>query len=170
MRRELRDRREQTWELLVLMGIPYGETVERIAAEYDVRETTVESDINRMEDWLPNLDVNYYSGISRLRELRQARQRQHQLSMEARREDDRELERKVLRDRVQNIETDVHLSQRLGLANEEPSSIEFGNDVDEMEERLLENATGGDVSDEEIAAEHNGGGDVDLDPAETTTQ
>ena len=41
MRDELRERRERTWELLVVMGVSYSQTVTRIADNFDCAAGTV---------------------------------------------------------------------------------------------------------------------------------
>lgn len=153
MRDDLRQRRERTWELLVVMGIEYSQAVARIASEFDCSEGTVKSDISRMESWLPDLDVNYYSGVSRLRELRQQRQRLNQMAMQAQQDEDRDQELKVRKEIRQNITKDIRMSQRLGLANEEPTEIEVAGGLDPEDEELLEEFCGieGDTIDLEDA-------------------
>lgn len=142
MRDDLRQRRERTWELLVVMGIEYSQAVTRIASEFDCSEGTVKSDISRMESWLSELDVNYYSGVSRLRELRQQRQRLNQMAMQAQQDEAREEELKVRKEIRRNIEKDIKMSQRLGLTNEEPTEIELADGLDPEDEELLEEFCG----------------------------
>lgn len=137
MRDDLRQRRERTWELLVVMGIGYSQAVARIASEFDCSEGTVKSDISRMESWLPELDVNYYSGVSRVRELRQQRQRLNQMAMQAQQNEDLQEERKIRQTIIRSIIKDVRITQRLGLTNEEPQQIEVAGGLDPEDEELL---------------------------------
>jgi len=141
MRDELRERRERTWELLVVMGVSYSQTVSRIADNFDCAEGTVKSDISRMEDWVGDLDVSYYSGVSRLRELRQARQRLRQYEMQAQQDEDHSEAARINHKIKQNLETDLRISQRLGLTNEEPHEIDVGG-LDPEDEELLDEFCG----------------------------
>lgn len=136
MRDDLRERRERTWELLVVMGVSYSQTVSRVADQFDCAEGTVKSDISRMEDWIHELDVSYYSGVSRLRELRQARQRLRQYEMQAQQDEDHKEAARINHKIKSNLETDIRMSQRLGLTNEEPTEIDVGG-LDPEDEELL---------------------------------
>ena len=125
MDEDLRERRSETWELLVVRGFDYGDVVSRIATKHGVSETAVQTDISRMEDWLPKLDhTNFSSGVSRLRELRSNRQRRQQMVLEARRDDNRELERELLKEIDWAIDMDVRLSQSLGETHSEGTSLD----------------------------------------------
>ena len=55
------------------------------------------------------------TGESRLRELREARGRLYHLALDAREDGDADLERKIVRDIVSAIVTDVELCRSLGL-------------------------------------------------------
>ncbi|MFD1512451.1 hypothetical protein [Halomarina rubra] len=139
MRSELRERREKTWDLLVVKGLDYGDVVERLATQYDVTASAIESDIHRMDDWLPKLDAgSTSSGLSRLRELRQNRQRYQQLAVEARREGDIDQELRVRRRIDQAIDLDVSLAQSLGLTVREPEEVTVAvdEDVDELRREI----------------------------------
>lgn len=142
MRDELRERRERTWELLVVMGVAYGQVVTRIAQEFDCAEGTIKSDISRMETWVGDLDVSYYSGVSRLRELRQARQRLRQYEMQAQQDEDPSMASKINDKIAKNLRTDIRISQKLGLTNEEPTQLEIAEGLSEEDEELLEEFCG----------------------------
>lgn len=142
MRDELRERRERTWEMLVVMGVSYGQVVTRIAQEFDCAEGTIKSDISRMETWVGDLDVSYYSGVSRLRELRQARQRLRQYEMQAQQDEDASLASKINDKIAKNLRTDIRISQKLGLTNEEPTQLEIAEGLSEEDEELLEEFCG----------------------------
>lgn len=125
MKEELRERREETWNLLVVNGMDYSKVVERLSEKYGVAESTISTDINRMDDWLPKLDrVSQKSGHSRLKELRQNRQRLQQMALEARQDGDLEKELQIRRQIDKAIERDVSLAQSLGLTIEEPEKHE----------------------------------------------
>lgn len=137
MREELRERRERTWELLVVMGVSYSNTVTRIAEQFDCAESTVKTDISRMESWVGDLDVSYYSGVSRLRELRQARQRLRQYEMQAQQDEDPDLASRINDKIAKNLKADLRISQKLGLTNETPTQVEVSG-LDPEDEELLD--------------------------------
>lgn len=142
MRQDLRERRERTWEMLVVMGVSYTDTVSRVASEFDCAEGTVKSDISRMEDWVGKLDVSYYSGVSRLRELRQARQRLRQYEMQAQQDEDPDLASRINDKYRKNVVKDLRISQKLGLTNEEPQQVEVAGELSEEDEELIEEFCG----------------------------
>lgn len=137
MKEELRERRERTWELLVVMGVQYSQAVSRVANQFDVAESTVKTDISRMETWVDKLDVSYYSGVSRLRELRQARQRLRQYEMQAQQDEDADLASRINDKIAKNLKADLRISQKLGLTNEETTQVEVSG-LDPEDEELLE--------------------------------
>jgi hypothetical protein len=137
MNQELRERRERTWELLVVMGVQYSQVVQRVAEQYGCAESTVKTDISRMESWVGKLDVSYYSGVSRLRELRHARQRLRQYEMQAQQDEDEDLASRI-NDKIEtNLKTDLRISQKLGLTSETPTQVEVGG-LDPEDEALLD--------------------------------
>ena len=130
MRPELRDRREETWDLLVVKGLKYSTVCERLAAKYDVKENTIEKDISRMKNWLPELiRVDDTGGYSRLREIRQNRQRMQQMAMEARRDGDRKEELRIRRLIDQAVELDITISQSLGMTQRAPDEVSVTGDM-----------------------------------------
>jgi len=146
MREELRERRERTWELLVVMGVSYSNTVTRIAEQFDCAESTVKTDISRMESWVGDLDVSYYSGVSRLRELRQARQRLRQYEMQAQQDEDPDLASRINDKIAKNLKADLRISQKLGLTNETPTQVEVSG-LDPEDEELLDEWCGLEADD-----------------------
>lgn len=125
MDEELRERREKTWNMLVVRGFDYSKVVSRLADEYDMSEGGIKSDIHRMDDWLPKLDdISYQSGVSRLRELRENRQRLQQMALQARKDDDLEQELKIRRQIDKAVQTDIQLSQSLGHADREEDGVD----------------------------------------------
>ena len=154
MREELRKRRRETWEMLVVKGYDYRRVVNTLADRYDVAPGTIESDIHRIPDWIGKLaHYDDDKGLSRLMELRQNRQRLHQMATEARQEDDTALELKIRRRIDKAIETDIDLSQSLGKTYEEPDKhelsgpdggpIETKGDLSEKQLAQLDQITGG---------------------------
>lgn len=142
MRDDLRERRERTWELLVALGVSYGDAVARIAQEFDCAEGTIKSDISRMDRWIGKLDVSYYTGVSRLRELRRQRQKLEQLALEAAQNEDLAEQRKLRKTIADIVVKDVRISQKLGLTNEEPTQIELAGELSPEDEELLDAFTG----------------------------
>jgi transposase len=128
MRRDLQDRREETFDLLVNKGVPYRKVVEQIASKYDISESGVESDINRMDDWLPKLvdetDHSRKDGKARLKELKSNRERLQQMAMEARRDNKLDRELAIRRKIEDSIELEVALRQSLGHMEREPTAAE----------------------------------------------
>lgn len=149
MKQDLRERRERTWELLVVMGVSYSQTVSRIAENFDCAESTIKTDISRMETWVGDLDVSYYSGVSRLRELRQARQRLRQYEMQAQQEEDPDLASRINKKITDNLKADIRMSQKLGLTNEEPTQIDVGG-LDPEDEDLLDEWCGLEAAEDDI--------------------
>ena len=137
MNQDLRERRERTWELLVVMGVQYSQVVSRVAEQFDCAESTVKTDISRMETWVDKLDVSYYSGVSRLRELRQARQRLRQYEMQAQQDEDADLASRINDKIAKNLKADLRISQKLGLTNEEATQVEVSG-LDPEDEELLD--------------------------------
>jgi len=125
MQEDLRKRRDETFEMLVVKGYDYRRVVDTLAERYDVAPGTVKSDINRMDDWLPRLAwFDDDDGAGRLRELRKNRQRMHQMATEARQNGDVELELKIRRNIGTAVETEVELAQSLGQMTETPDTVE----------------------------------------------
>jgi hypothetical protein len=126
MQEHLRKRRDETFEMLVVKGYDYARVVTTLADRYDVAESTIKSDINRMSDWLPHL--SHYdddNGQGKLRELQKNRQRLHQLATEARQDDERLEELKIRRRIDKSVSLEVDLAQSLGEMHEEPDKKEL---------------------------------------------
>lgn len=148
MDRELAERRDRTFELLVTQGRGYTEVVETITDEFDASKTAVETDISRMNDWLPKLvdelDRGREDGKLRLRELKKNRQRLQQLAADAEKPSK---ELKYRRTIEQSIKTELQLRQSIGLTHREQTSsekaleqlatgamrVEFDDDQDDVE-------------------------------------
>jgi len=145
MRDDLRERRERTWELLVALGVDYGDAVSRLAQEFDTAEGTIKSDISRMDTWVGKLDISYYTGVSRLRELRRQRQKLEQLALQAASDEDIPEQRKLRKTIADLVVKDVRISQKLGLTNEEPTQIELAGELSPEDEELLDAFTAGDA-------------------------
>lgn len=127
MSAELRERREETWERLIVQGEGYTTVVAEVSERYDVSRAAIEKDIQRMDNWLPKLDqLALDSGLSRIRELRQNRQRLQRMAAEAADGDDERLEMKLRRLLNKSIELDIDLSQSLGMTEKEPEEVEVG--------------------------------------------
>jgi hypothetical protein len=125
MREELQKRRDETFEMLVIKGYDYRRVTDTLAERYDVATKTIESDINRMNEWLPRLAwYDDDDGAGRLRELHKNRQRMHQMATEARKDGDVNLELKIRRQIDSAVETEVELAQSLGAMNETSDEIE----------------------------------------------
>jgi len=156
MKPELVDRRERTFELLIVEGRQYTDVVETIAREYDVTESGVRTDINRMDSWLPKIveeDHARADGLVRLKELRTNRQEMRKLygDMKQRIERDPEADPRVLIDILEriddNLDLDIALSQSLGHAEREPGQLEVEQVVDVNSEVVEVSA--GDVQEDE---------------------
>ena len=120
---DLRQRREQTWELLVVRDESYTAVCETLADEYDVTVHAIEKDIARMDDWLPKLDAaSTKSGASRIRELRRNRKRRRELlrEVQADPEASRSEELRLLREIDEAVQMDVQISQSVGMTQREP--------------------------------------------------
>ncbi|WP_436347052.1 hypothetical protein [Natronorubrum sp. FCH18a] len=110
----------RTFDLLIIQGRPVADVVTQIAEEFEASEAAVKTDIDRLESWVDDLPPRTDpSGKARMQEFRDARRRLYELIPAARRKDDPDLERKVIRDIITSIRTDIRLCQSLGLAVDE---------------------------------------------------
>lgn len=129
MQESLRKRRRETFEMLVVKGYDYSRVCETLAGRYDVAESTIRTDINRMGDWIDKLaHFDDDRGIGRLLELQDNRQRLHQMATEARQADDLDQELRVRKTIDKSLMTEVELAQSLGQMAREPE--EHQHDVD----------------------------------------
>jgi len=150
MQQDLRKRRDETFEMLVVKGYDYRRVVSTLSDRYDVKPKTVEKDISRMSDWLPHL--SHYdddNGAGRMRELQKNRQRLHQMATEARQEDDTRLELRIRRQIDAAVETEVELAQSLGEMNEEPDETNVNLSTEEQFANLVGAASEVDVKTDE---------------------
>ena len=128
--KDVTERRERTHDLYVIQGLSREETVDRVASEFDAAPATVSDDLRCMEEWVGDLVQTDPTGESRLRELREARGRLYHLALDARENGDADLERKIVRDIVSAIATDVELCQSLGLTVDAAGQVPLPEDVD----------------------------------------
>lgn len=129
---ELRKRREETWEMLIVKGYEYSRVVSTLADRYDCDEQAIKSDIRRMDKWINKLDrFTDTDATSRLKEIRRNRQRLHQMATEARSQEDIGLELSIRRRIDKAVELDVELSQSVGKTDREADKLEV--DVDPAE-------------------------------------
>jgi len=128
MRNDLLDRREETFDLLVNKGFPYRKVVERISSKYDISESGVETDIGRMDDWLPKVidesDHSRGDGKVRLKEIKQNRQRLQRMALEAQQRGELQTELPIRRKIDDSVELEIALRQSLGLTDREPTPME----------------------------------------------
>lgn len=139
---DLRSRRRETYELLYRHGVPYGETVSRIADQYGVAESTVKSDISNLSDWVGELDVSLHDGLLRVRKIRDQHQELEQVALEARRDEDFGAVIRARKAIVQAIETEDRMARRLGITDEAPVRVEVTDNLDPKDEELLEEFCG----------------------------
>jgi len=139
MKPDLVDRRERTFELLIVEGRKYTDVVETIAREYDITESGVRTDIDRMDSWLPKIveeDHAREDGLVRLKEIRKNRQEMRRLygEMKQQIERDPDADPRVLIDILEriddNLDLDIGLSQSLGHAEREPGQLEVEHSYD----------------------------------------
>lgn len=135
---ELIERRERTFELLIVRGVKYGDVVDTIASEYDISEAGVRMDIGRMEAWLPKLvesDHARKDGLVRLKELRHNRREMRRLydELKDRIRGDSDADPQVLLNVLEkiddNIDLDIALSQSLGMTEREPQQLEVDHEI-----------------------------------------
>jgi len=130
--KDVTERRERTHDLYVIRGLSREETVEKVASEFDAAPATVRDDLRSMSEWVGELVQMDPTGESRIRELREARGRLYHLALDAREDGDADLERKIVRDIVSTIATDIELCQSLGLTVDADAAgqIPLPEDVD----------------------------------------
>lgn len=130
MRPDLRERRKETWNRLIVQGFPYRQVCDHLGEKYDVTPNAIEKDISRMDDWIGDLiAVDDVSGYSRLMEIRQNRQRLQRMADEARRETDRDEELRIRRMIDKAVQLDVMISQSLGITDRAPSEVNVSGDM-----------------------------------------
>lgn len=160
MNQELVERRERTFELLIVEGRQYTRVVETIAREYDITKSGVKTDINRMDNWLPKIveeDHARKDGLVRLKELRKNRQEMRRLYEELKEEVKRDPERdpRVLIDILEkidgNLDLDMALSQSLGHTDREPGQLEVEHSL-EVSSEVVE-VTPDDVQEDDVEEE-----------------
>lgn len=93
---EVHERRRRIWRLLVEDDLALGEIIETVADDFDTAPETIEEDLETIDDWLPELDLlREVPGVALLAEVRQNRQRLHQMAEQAHEQDDLTQERKI---------------------------------------------------------------------------
>jgi len=139
MREDLRERREQTFELIYRMGVSPSKAVARLADQYDCSESAVWTDLGRMGDWITSdkLNVSFQDGILRVAKVRAQHQELEQLAVQAQQDGDPAEARRCREAIVSAVETEDQMARRLGLTNEASKQIEVGT-LEPEDEELLE--------------------------------
>lgn len=105
MRPDLKERRERTWWLLNVVGQRYTDVVDHVSEEFDCAESTIERDISKMGEWLPELDPEVANNaMSIVMELKRSRQRRWEMVEAARAQNKPDVERDLLNDIDHNAE------------------------------------------------------------------
>lgn len=121
----LKERRDDTWRLMLIEGHSPKTTARKIAEQYDEKVNTIEKDISKMDEWLPRLgDKSGMVAASILREIRHNRQRRHEMAEEARMNGDIETERRLRNDIDNAAQADIEIAQSIGEINKEPARVE----------------------------------------------
>lgn len=161
MRDDLVERRERTWDLHVIKGFSTSEVSRKLASQYGVKEATIRKDISKMDEWLGKLDDHTSkTAASRMRELRQNRQRMHQMAMEARSDDDLKEELRIRRAIDSNIDRDVNIAQSLGVTHKEPDRHEHDVEADVRGEHAHEHRLDPELREQLDAAKQNAEADA----------
>lgn len=128
MNPEKHERRQRIWELIVRDDRVLTDIIATITEEFNVSTETVEDDIDTIDEWLPELDLlREVQGISLLAELRQNRQRLHQMADEAHNQGESTQERQIRAEINRSLNLERQLSN---------SSIQITKQKDAMEEFL----------------------------------
>lgn len=127
----LTERRKRTHDFYVIQGLSREATVNRVVSEFDTAPATVHEDLRSMSEWVGDLVQTDPTGESRIRELREARDRLYKLAIDARENGDADLEQKIVGDIVSSIATDIELYQSLGLTVDAAGQIDLPEDVDD---------------------------------------
>lgn len=144
MNAELRDRREDTYHLLVAHGIAQSEVVTRLSDQYGVSKSAIRKDIRQMPTWLPKLSVDFGAGIVRLTRLRDQQQKLEQLSLQAERDKNYNAAVGARREIRKAIMAEEQISVRMGLspegeaADEDAWDDEIATGLDPEDEALLD--------------------------------
>ncbi|WP_436347050.1 hypothetical protein [Natronorubrum sp. FCH18a] len=146
MKDELRQRRQETYRMLVAHGISHSEVVKRLSDSYDVSKSAIRKDIKNMNSWLPDLSVDFSAAIVRLTRLRDQQQELESVALQARRDGDPRTEiraRQEIRKSIMaehNIATDVGLTPDSGEGAAALEEIDTG--IDPEDEALLDEFCG----------------------------
>lgn len=152
MRPDLRERRRETYRLLYRLGVNYGDAVSRLAEEYDVSESAIRKDIERMSGWITELDVPLTDGLLRVRQVHEQAQELETLALQAKQDGDLTEARRAREAIVKAIETENRMAQRLGFTNEEPVQVELASGLDPEDEDLLDEFTrSGELDGDDVA-------------------
>ena len=128
---EEHERRRRIWQLLVEDDLSLGEIIETVADDFDTDPETVEADLETIDDWLPELDLlRDIPGIALLAEIRQNRQRLHQMAERARDQDDLVQERKIRSE----INRSLNIERQLGTSDMQTTrtSTDIDNILDDI--------------------------------------
>lgn len=124
---ELYDRRMRTFHLLFERREDLSTVVDKLTEEFDVTETAIRTDVGRMDDWIPKLDLgSRASGYLQLLEQRRNRRRYHEMAEQAKTEENLDQELDIRRQIDQSIQIDIQLAQSLGMIDKEPEQVELG--------------------------------------------
>lgn len=153
MNDELRDRRQETYQMLVAHGISQTEVVKRLSDRYNVSKSAIRKDIKNMNSWLEDLSVDFGAGIVRLTRLRDQQQQLEQVALQARNDGEAQTEIRARQEIRKAIMAEDRMATRLGLSPDgaaaEDVSEEFGGSLDPEDEALLNEWCGIETVDED---------------------
>jgi predicted DNA-binding protein YlxM (UPF0122 family) len=129
---EVHERRRRIWRLLVEDDLSLNEIIETVIEDFETTPETIEEDLESLGEWLPELDLlREVPGIALLAEIRQNRQRLHQMAERADEQEDLVQERKIRSEinRSLNIERQLANSKLQTIRTPSPGIEDMLEDI-----------------------------------------
>jgi len=153
--KRLKERRQETYNLLYRHGVDYTEAVQRLSDSYGVSKSAIRKDVSRMGSWVTDINVDLGDGLLRLSKVRDQHQDLEQVALEARRDGDLETVIRAQKAIIKALEVEDRMAARLGLTPDDAETAEpqteIGGSLDPADEALLEEWCG--LADEPVDLE-----------------
>lgn len=134
MNDELRERREETYRMLYRHGVDHAEVVARLSDRYDVTESAIRKDIDRMSSWIHDIKLDLEDGVLRLAKVRDQHQELELVAIRARQDEDLDAEIRARKAIVQTLETEAKMAERLGLTGDGDEDEEWAKPIEGLSE------------------------------------
>jgi len=140
--KRLKERRQETYNLLYRHGVDYSEAVQRLSDSYGVSKSAIRKDISRMGSWITEIKVDLGDGLLRISKVRDQHQDLEQVALEARRDGDLETVIRAQKAIIKALEVEDRMAARLGLTPDDVETAEEQTEIvgslDPEDEELLD--------------------------------